>query len=212
MNDASHDSALWVQQLIHGDEEVVREFWERYGPQLEQLAGRHIARRLQPRIGPDDVVQSVCRTFLRRSKAGNYDLTDTDGLWRLLCAITLTKVRQHVRFHLRQRRTVLREAPQPSESSVQAPIRDAAVAAGQQTPDAAAAFSEQMEQLLGSLDSEEQMLVQLRIEGFTQPEIAQSMGCSERTVRRLLTRVRAKWSRQLEESLSVDDSGQRDPG
>jgi len=54
--------------------------------------------------GPEDLVQSACRTFLRRAQIGQFRLADSEELWRLLCAITLTKVREQTRFHMRQKR------------------------------------------------------------------------------------------------------------
>lgn len=205
MSDDSNASTLWVRELVRGDEAVVREFWERYGSELERYASRRIAPRLQPRMGPEDVVQSACRTFFRRSTSGEITVSDTTSLWRLLCAITLTKVRQHARFHLRQRRSVQRETPQEDASDREP--KEPLPTATQPTPQEVAEFAEQLERLIGSLASEEQQLVQLRLEGFTQAEIAAKMQCSERTVRRLLSRVRSQWTQQLDDSLGVPDRG-----
>ena len=63
------------------------------------------------------------------------------------------------------------------------------------------AFADQMEKLLSMLSDEERSLVQLKLDGHKQEEIAEQLGCSERTVRRLLSRVRAHWKKMLEDSL-----------
>src|SRR5258708_3491121 len=93
-----------IEGLRNGDRQVVQDFWDQYGGLLHKVADKHLADGMRRRVGPEDVVQSACRTFLRRAKCGEFQLEDSDGLWRLLCAITLTKIREQTRFHLRQRR------------------------------------------------------------------------------------------------------------
>jgi hypothetical protein len=88
-----------IRGLRQGDRQIVQEFCAEYGEALERLA-----EKLRRRVGPEDVVQSVCRTFLRRARAGPFQFADSAALWRVLCAITLTKVREQIRFHLRQKR------------------------------------------------------------------------------------------------------------
>src|SRR5580698_8990549 len=98
-----------IEGLRTGDRQTIQDFCTEYGAALEQLAEKHVPPQLRKRFGPEDVVQSVCRTFLRRARSGEFHLPDSENLWRLLCAITLTKVREQARFHLRKRRGVDRE-------------------------------------------------------------------------------------------------------
>ncbi len=98
-----------IRGLRDGDRTVVQDFCQRYGASLERLAAKHLPAALRRRVGPEDVVQSACRTFLRRTRGGEFQLADSEDLWRLLCAITLTKVREQARFHLRQKRGLDKE-------------------------------------------------------------------------------------------------------
>ena len=98
-----------IRGLRNGDRNVVYDFCQRYGASLERLAAKHLPAGLRRHVGPEDVVQSACRTFLRRTQGGEFQLADSEDLWRLLCAITLTKVREQARFHLRQKRGVDQE-------------------------------------------------------------------------------------------------------
>src|SRR5262245_2952383 len=98
-----------IQGLRDGDPDVVREFCAQYGQRLQRLAEKHLPPGLRRRLGPEDVVQSACRTFLRRAQEGKFRLGEVENLWALLCAITLTKVREQARYHLRQKRGVDRE-------------------------------------------------------------------------------------------------------
>lgn len=66
------------------------------------------------------------------------------------------------------------------------------VAASQPTPDEAAEFTEQFQKVLSGLDEEERQLVDLKLQQYTNEEAAKRMACSERTVRRILKRVRQR--------------------
>lgn len=202
MESSENDSALWIRELLAGNEDVVQEFWEAYAPALERIAKSRMNPALQQRLGPEDVLQSVCRTFIRRGRKGEYQLGNSEELWRLLCAITLTKVRQHARFHLRKRRGMNREVSLEGErADGSAGLPDRAAAPGP-TPAEAAEFADQVDHLFAGLDEEEKQLVQLRLEGLDGPSIAAKMRCSERTVRRLLERVRLRWEQEIQESIS----------
>jgi len=201
MTDSEQHWESWVRRLAEGDPEVANEFWGRYGARLQGLAARYLSTGLRRREGPEDVVQSVCRTFFRRVQIGKFELADSESLWRLLCAITVTKVRQKARFHRREKRGLHRERhfePAADDSrSPELPLQDA-----EPTPAEAAEFADELQQLLGALDQEEQRLVELRLEQYTYQEIAEKLGCSQRTVRRILKRVQARLHTALEESIT----------
>jgi RNA polymerase sigma factor (sigma-70 family) len=189
----------WVRQLVEGDERVVAEFWDRYGARLQRLADKHLASRLQRRLGPEDIVQSACRTFLRRAQRGEFHLSDVESLWRLMSVITLSKVRQKARYHSRDKRAIDREARRNADTDSQ-PGLEQYVSTGEPTPEEVAEFADQLEHLLSEMDEEEKQLVQLKLQNHTNLEIADHMGCSERTVRRILSRVKSRLRRTLEES------------
>lgn len=186
-----------IDGLRTGNRTVVREFCDRYGRSLERLAEKHLTGGVRRRIGPEDVVQSACRTFLRRAQIGEFQLADAEGLWGLLCAITLTKVREQTRFHLRQKRGLDREVHQAELNSTDGP-RLFDQADSEPTPAEAAEFTDQFTQLVAGLDDEERQLVDLKLQQFTNDEIAVQMGCSERTVRRILKRVQSALARHFE--------------
>jgi len=185
----------WVQGLSEGDEQVVGEFWRDYGKRLQALASGYLNSRLQRREGPEDVVQSVCRTFLRRSRAGEFDLADRDALWGLLCAITLAKVRQRARYHGREKRRYDRERYLDNSRVGGKPVMDT-----EPTPAEAAEFADEMHQLLSGMEVEERQVVSMKLERFTYAEMAERLGCSERTIRRIVKRVQERLKRMLEES------------
>ena len=183
------DDTDLIEGLRTGHERAMDEFVERYRPALERIAAGAIAPDLRKRVSPESVAQSVCRTFLRRMHANPYELQDAGTLWGLLCAIALTKVREKVRFHRRQRRRTDREVPLEEAGEV----ADAAAL----SPEVSAAFQEGLEQALLEIDAEERRILELRLYGKTQREIATELACSERTVRRLLHGLEEKLRNRL---------------
>jgi RNA polymerase sigma factor (sigma-70 family) len=188
-----------IDGLRTGDPLAAAEFCSRYGDRLERLAGKHLPEGLRRRVGPEDVAQSACRTFLRRAQGGEFQLPDSERLWRLLCAITLTKVREQARFHLRRKRGL------DQEVGLDAVVPDAG-GPGQgpadpaPTPAEAAEFADQFARLMATLDEEERQVIELKLRDCTNEEVARCLGCSERTVRRLLARVQAR----MEQGFSTD--------
>jgi len=194
MSDVDHGWRTWARRLADGEDEVVDEFWGQYGDRLQGLAAKFLTSKLYRREGPEDVVQSVCRTFLRRAKAGQFELPDRDSLWRLLCAITVAKVREKARYHGRQKRSFEQEQPLDSSRVGAVPVD-----ASEPTPAEAAEFADELQRLLDDMDEEEREVVLLRIEEYTYPEIAEKLGRSKRTVRRILKRIQSRLQSMLEE-------------
>jgi RNA polymerase sigma-70 factor (ECF subfamily) len=194
----SDEPARWqslVDGLRRGDQHAAQEFWGQFGHLLQQLADKNLAEGMRRRVGPEDVAQSACRTFLRRARLGEFQLPDSESLWRLLCAITLTKVREQTRFHLRKRRGLDREVHAAALSNAGASGAGFDRAAPGPTPAEVAEFDDQFQKLLASMDEEERQIVDLKLQDCTQEEIAERLGCSERTVRRILKRVQQRLAR-----------------
>lgn len=187
-----------IEGLKSGDETVLREFHNRYGPMLHGIADNRLAPGMRRRFDADDVVQSVFRTFFRRARIGCFRFDDNQRLWNLMCAITLTKLREKARFHSRQSRSVARErfldgAGERSHSELESP---------QPAPDESVDFADAFETLLNALDELEQKMVDLKLQDLTNDEVAETLGISEKTVRRRLSRLRKKFEVALDEESS----------
>lgn len=188
-----HWQAL-IQGLRDGDGQVLQSFCARYGQRLHRIAEAHMPARLQRRVGPEDIAQSACRTFLRRARDGQFRLQDSEQLWSLLCAITLTKLREQARFHLRKKRGLDKEVELgAAESSASASAFHPA--APDPSPAEAAAFAVELQHVLEALEDEERQIVELKLQEYTNDEIAERLGCSERTVRRIVKTVQSKLTR-----------------
>ena len=181
-----------IDGLRTGDEPVVTSFFRDYQSGLQALADRHISAGLRRRLDAEDVIQSVFRTFLGRIEDGQFILGSGSDLWRLLCAITLAKVRQKGRFHQRQKRAMAQEvlvdgAPQGWDG-FEGNLAD---------PGELVEFANFFEQIVSGLDDEERTVLLMRMEGHSNAEMASEMRVSGRTVRRIQNRLRARFEQQL---------------
>ena len=181
-----------IQGLRDGDDQACTDFWNQFGGRLQAVAQNQISDRLRRRVGSDDVVQSACRTFFRRISAGQFDLPDADALWRLMCAITLTKARRAARNHSRQKRGM--NAEQYLDAGTDSTGGMPELSGGQPTPLDAAMFSDQLDSLLAGLSPQECEILDLKLQSHTNDEIAAQLGCSERTVRRVTQAIRTRWT------------------
>ena len=190
---SNEDWDRMINGLRDGEQQACSDFWNRYGPMLQGVAQKQLSDRLQRRVGSDDVVQSACRTFFRRVSSGQFELPDADALWRLMCAITLTKARRAARDHSRLKRGMDQEQyldASPDDSTGRRPE----LAGSEQTPLDAVEFSDQMDKLLSNLSPQECEVLDMKLQNHTNDEIANKMNCSERTVRRLTNQIRSRWS------------------
>ena len=196
-DEQDQDYGWLIEGVRDGDERAMAEFCRRYQDQLQRLADRHMAPGLRRRVGASDVVQSVCRTFIRRTQGGEFELADSESLWRLLSAITLAKVRQQARFHLRQKRGIAAERHLDSiVEGGRAAVPE--LAAGGPTPSVQVEFADQFERLLSDMPEDDRKVLDLKLQQCTNDQIAEAVGCSERTVRRILTRIRSRLAREYD--------------
>ena len=166
-----------------GDAAAATELFHLYSQRLCAVAQSQIDRRLAGRVGAEDIVQSVFRTFFRRSRNGQFQIDHAGALWRLLVRITLNKVQHQRDRHHAARRNVAAEVHLESgEVSPEA-------IAHEPTPAEAAALSDEIESTLAGLQAPEAEILRLSLQGYTPSEIAARVQCSRWTVRRVLNRI-----------------------
>lgn len=193
-SDAMESEEQWksfVQGLASGSIDAQETFWSRYGAKLDAVTRRKFPPSLNRRIAPEDIVQSTCRSFFARVQDGRLEVSDRDQLWGLLCAIALNKTRMKQRYHLAQRRDLKREQEViPGDPHEERPALE--IAGSTPPPDEAVIFSEQLQRVMELLDGTEQQILQLKLENYTNQEIADRVNRSERTVRRAMERLQEK--------------------
>ena len=174
----------------HGVGEAASAIYARYAERLVELARRRTGVDLQLRVDPEDVVQSVFRTFFRRAVDGTYQLPDGDTLWKLLMVITLNKIRTLADYHRAAKRDVRKTAAVDYISSL----------AAKESFDAEELLSWTVRELTESLPCEHQQMIQMRIKGFSVEEIAAACQRSKRTTERVLQNFRSRLMAELDAS------------
>jgi RNA polymerase sigma factor (sigma-70 family) len=192
MTEMQEWSGRLVARWRQGDQDAARELFERYADRLIALARGRLSTRLAQRIDPEDVVQSVYRSFFADTREGRYHLERGGDLWRLLVTITLHKLSDQVRHNSSQKRAAQREQQLGSgPTHLQAHL----LAQGP-TPLEAALLSDELEHIMASLDPRERRILQARLQGCTLDEIAAQVGCGERTVRYFLKEIAQQIARR----------------
>lgn len=182
-----------IARLRAGDDEVAAQIFHRFANRLIALARSRLDNLLRQKVDPEDLLQSVFQSFFARNREGQYDLRDWDSLWSLLTVITLRKCGRNIEYFRAGCRDVRREvtAPARAEDSFAGPEP----VAQEPSPLEATVLAETLELLLGMLEGRNREIVTLRLQGYTTPEISSQLGCTERTVQRVLERVK-EWLRR----------------
>jgi RNA polymerase sigma-70 factor (ECF subfamily) len=171
-----------VVPLVHdgrvGTPRTAEAIFARYARRLAQLAEQHLNRRVAARVDGEDVVQSVFRTFFRRSARGDFRIDSSAQLWRLLVTITLRKARTKARHHGAAARDVRSEHPTGGGDDL------AWLGTREPGPDEGMMLVELTELLLRDLPPWYARLLELRLEGLPVARIAAELRVSRQTVYR----------------------------
>jgi RNA polymerase sigma-70 factor, ECF subfamily len=177
----------FVKRLNAGADSVAVELDAAYRCKLCRLVEREMNRRYRRREDPEDVVQSVFRTFFRRNAKGEFHIDTSADLWHLLETITRHKMLKHVEKLGAQKRSPSREkCAEGDDLHGQTP-----------TPEEAAITADLIEQTLSGLDEIHVQIFQMRLANFTEEQIAVELGCTRAIVRTRLTRIRERLKKLL---------------
>ncbi|MFM9962661.1 MAG: RNA polymerase sigma factor [Planctomycetaceae bacterium] len=179
------------RRLRTGDGEVANWIFERFARRLAGLASANIGSKLRQRIDPEDVLQSAFRTFFRRAERGDFQIDQSGSLWSLLAQIVVLKSRFHARTHQAQIRDLEAEEPGDPQAFLEQ------VAQREPSVEDAISVSDLIECVLTGAPEEWGEIVALTLEGRTLREVAEKMGLSHQTIKRVLDRVRVKLEQEL---------------
>lgn len=184
-------------RLEAGDDRAASVVVRRFAQRLIALARRRLDTVLRRKVEPEDLVQSVFRTFFHRCRDGDFDLESWQDLWSLLAVITVRKCVNKAEYLLAECRDPGREYT-ASSSSQGAGAWD--LVDRRPTPLEAAMLAETVADLLRGLDPADRQVVELSLQGYTVVEIGERLGRGERTVWRVRERLRRKLGRLLGEA------------
>jgi RNA polymerase sigma-70 factor (ECF subfamily) len=181
-----------LRRFQRGEADAATLLYQRYAARITSFAGTQRGADLASRFDPDDIVQSIFRTFFRRAAEGHYDVPEGEDLWRLFLVIALQKMRDAFSFHRAAKRDV--RVTRSIEAS------DCGFATrSTQDEIGLAELKMVVEDILGGLPATQRVIVELRIDGFQVEEIARKTSRSRRTVERGLQEFRAQLGAILRE-------------
>jgi RNA polymerase sigma factor (sigma-70 family) len=178
-----------------GDQGAADELFHRYVGRLVALARSRLSGQLAARVDPEDVVQSAYRSFFAHARDGAYDLRRSGDLWRLLLAITLHKLHDHVRHHTAQKRDAQNDVPFGSEDSLL--NIQAHLPAPEPSPVEAMALVDEVQEVMRRLTPLHRRMLELRLQGYSAAEIATETGRCAHTVRRVLEQVKRELEAEM---------------
>jgi RNA polymerase sigma factor (sigma-70 family) len=148
----------------------------------------------------EDVVQNAFHSFFRAVSQGRFpQLDDRDSLRRLLVVITANKALRQLKHEHRQKRGGGKVAD-PMRLHPAGPDDEAAlvqVVGAEPAPDFAAQVADDYQRLLDLLGDETlRQIAVWKMEGYSDDEIAEKLGCSRRTVARKLEAIRVLWTNE----------------
>ena len=193
------DSVELLARWREGDESAATRLFERYVGRLVGLARSRLSERMKRRVEPEDVVQSAYRSFFRKASDEIYTLEKSGDLWKLMAAITVSKVRGQVEFRTAQKRGVYTEESVGASGSVYQ-VSPLAVAEDP-TPDDAAQVVEELQNVMQKLDPLHREILELALQNNDVEAISEKVERSARTVRRALQQVREMLEGRLLDSI-----------
>lgn len=211
--------ADWLAQLADPAtrEEAASLIFQKYAEQLLKLIRSRLSESLQQKSEPQDIMQSVWKSFFART----FNLRDSESLFPLLAEMCVRKACSAARRHTAQKRTMDREVvmdgelnadrfrhnaqseklrfmgdhrnhtaednPAISNNDSSLDLSTCQLMVQGATPAQAAIAIELFESLPDTL----QEIMRLRLEGFHDDEIAERLGCTRRTVVRKAELIRS---------------------
>jgi RNA polymerase sigma factor (sigma-70 family) len=170
---------LWIANLKEGQRAAAGLLLQRYFGRLVQLARARLRARPELAAADEDVALSAFKSLCLGAERGRFpQLDDRNDLWRLLALLT---VRKAIDLQRRQRAPV-----GAGEVDVEQLL------SREPPPELAAEVADEYRRLLDRLgDPQLQAVALWKVEGYSNEEISQKLGCGLRSVERKLHRIRA---------------------
>jgi DNA-directed RNA polymerase specialized sigma24 family protein len=187
----------WFVRLEGGDPAAAQALWEGYFRRLVGLARKRLQAARRREADEEDVALSAFDSFCRGAAQGRFPrLGDRDDLWQLLVVLTSRKALDLLDRQRRLKRgggrvsgeSALLDPGDPGNGGIER------VVGSEPTPEFAAQVAEECQRLLDRLgDDELRDIAVWKMEGHTNEEIAERLGCALATVERRLRVIRKLW-------------------
>ena len=193
--------SLWIEQLKQGDEHAGLEIWNRYISNLIDVARNKLRDVSKRTSDEEDLVISAFNAFLMGIRADRFtDLHSRSDLWQVLVMLTERKAIDQIRRQNSQKRGGGRvRGESVFENADTQSGRPQGIASAVDTdlsPEFAIQFADQVQVCMNRLDDDLlRRIVLLRLEGYSNKEIASNVGCSLSSVERKMRLIRHLWAK-----------------
>lgn len=180
--------------LRTGDSEAESGVWERFYTRLLSIARQKLRNSNRRIADEEDIVVDAFDSFFRGARNGRFPkLDDRDDLWEVLFLLTCRKSTNQILFDCRKKRGNGKVKNQSSIGNGGGAGIDDALCE-EPSPEFAAELTEQFAIRLKTLgDPLLERIALMKLEGYTNKEIADRIDRQERTVQRKLRTIRAIW-------------------
>lgn len=197
----------WLNRAAEGDEEAIEQLWKFFYPRLKAAVRRAIES--VPRlVGEEsDLTSKALHGFLcKMLRSPDIDLTDVNGVWKLLRVVTMRHINDVAKNRFSQKRGGLVSTTSLDQSVFGAQKLDETDSDGSvfseelrdpnaSDPSQSVLFDDFVEHLLSQLDDEKtRYIVLLRLGGYNNGEIAELMKISIRTIQRRIEEIGKVWT------------------
>jgi RNA polymerase sigma-70 factor, ECF subfamily len=175
-----------LRRVEHGDSDAATQFYHRHAGGLLDIAKQRIANFLQSQVDPEDIVQSVFKSFFKRASNGEYYAPEGADLFNLLTVIAMRKINAKADYLQSQRRDVRKQCQIDDMDIIQASSQDNL---------ALVELCSTIDELLSEVSEVQQEIIRRRLEGYSVEDISEQCGRSRRTVERELQAFRDRLCR-----------------
>jgi RNA polymerase sigma-70 factor (ECF subfamily) len=176
-----------LRQARAGSDRAAREIVEHYGPYILKVVRQRLNKKLRSKFDSVDFVQSVWASFFSIPPQ-RYQFEEPEDLIAFLEQLARHKVVEEVRQRLRgQKRDVGREILLTHPNLVK---ESDLTGRGSPTPSQVAMAEEEWQRALAGQASHHQHVMESFRGGRSPKQIAEELGISEKTVRRVIRRLR----------------------
>jgi RNA polymerase sigma factor (sigma-70 family) len=182
-------------------EEAARQLWLRFSGRLEAEVRHRLDARIIRRAGMEDVLQSLFAGFFAAAPGPDGPPRNRAELWRLLVHFTMCKVANTADYHRAKRRDLRREVALgdiKSDANESAPRLSEPENFRELDPGDEAIARMEFVRLLDLLPDDLREVFVMRLEGYTNAQIAAQIGRVERTVELRMRTIRALLRPHLE--------------
>jgi len=185
--DRHEDFAALLARARQGDRAALAQLSQQYEPKVRLVARVLLGPALRPHLDSVDLVQSVHKSLMLGLRQDKFDISNPEKLIALALTIVRRKVARHWRRIQRQERLRSKASDSGNLAQLLGSLHDT-----ESDPARTAQLNDAVQHLCASLDTTEQRMMEMHLQGYTSHEIAGDVGLNPATLRVRMTRLRQR--------------------